>query len=89
MAIDDPPGACMVTMFNPDLQAIQDGAFVTEQAAHGQVGTELLGGNQTVQVIYKALPGYAGPDRFEITFEPGARNVVFNVAVRPSGASSK
>ena len=78
--------ACVITMFNPDLQAVQDGALITERATHGQVWTRLLGADSIAQVFYRPFAGYVGPDRFNITFEPAARDVTFNVTVQPGGA---
>jgi len=88
MTVDNTGEPCVIIMFNPDLQVVQDGALITERAAHGQVWTGLYGGDRVARVVYKALPGYAGPDRFNITFEPAARDVTFNVTVRPPGAPS-
>ncbi len=89
MTVDNTGQACVVTMFNPDLQVVQDGALITERPAHGQVWTELLGGDRVVDVTYRPLPGYAGPDRFNITFEPAARDVTFNVTVRPADVPAR
>ncbi len=86
MTIDNTGQACVITMFNPDLQVVQNGAIISERPTHGQIQTELLAADQVVRVIYQPLPGYAGPDRFNLTFEPAARDVTFNVTVRPPGA---
>jgi len=86
MTVDNSGQACVITMFNPDLQVVQDGAVITERAAHGRVWTGLFGGDRVAKVVYMPLPGYSGPDRFNITFEPAARDVTFNVTVRPPGA---
>ena len=78
--------ACVVTMFNPDLGAVQDAAFVSQRPAHGQAWTQIYGGDRgTVVVFYKPAAAYVGPDTFDITFEPEARDVLFHVTVQPPG----
>jgi hypothetical protein len=78
--------ACVISMFNPDLGAVQDAAFVSLQPAHGQAWTQIFGGDRgTVVVFYKPAAAYVGPDLFDVTFEPEARDVLFHVTVTPPG----
>jgi hypothetical protein len=86
MKIENTGEACSISMFNADLGAAQDGAIVSQRPAHGQVTTQLLGGERgTTIVAYKPNATYAGQDSFDITFEPEARDVVFHVTVTAPG----
>jgi hypothetical protein len=84
MEIENTGQSCSISIFNADLGAAQDGALISTRPQHGQVTTQLLGGERgTTVVVYTPNAAYAGPDLFDITFEPGARDVVFHVTVKP------
>jgi hypothetical protein len=88
MKVENTGEPCVVSMFNPDLGAVQDAAFVTSRPTHGQVVTQVQGGDRgSVIVVYKPAQGYSGPDSFLVTFEPEARDVLFNVMIAPPAAS--
>jgi hypothetical protein len=90
MKVENNGQECSISMFNADLGAAQDGALVSTRPAHGHVITELLGGERgTTKLVYTPDAGYAGPDSFDITFEPGARDVVFRVAVTAPGLPAR
>jgi len=82
MAVKNTGQMCAISMFNPDLGAVQDAAFLSLRPVHGQAWTQIFGGDRgMVIVFYKPTPAYFGPDLFDITFEPGARDVLFHVVV--------
>ena len=73
---------CAISMFNPDLGAIQDAAFLSARPKHGQAWTKIYGGDRgMVVVFYKPTEAYVGPDSFDVTFEPSARDALFQVVV--------
>ncbi len=76
--------ACTLTLINPALNVVVDAALLTGAARHGTATVELIGGARQVAVSYLPQPGYAGPDKFDITLEPGAVGVTFDVVVQPA-----
>lgn len=80
--------ACSLTLFNPDLQIALNAALVTGQPAHGRATAALITGRRQAAVAYVPQHGYAGPDRFSVTFEPNALGVTFSVTVQPSAPAS-
>lgn len=84
MTVGNTGQACSLTLFNPDLQIALNAALVTGQPAHGRATAALVTGRRQGAVSYAPQPGYAGPDRFSVTFEPDAIGVTFSVTVQPS-----
>ncbi len=80
--------ACSLILFNPDLQIVNNAALVNSQPAHGRATAALITAGRQAEVSYAPQPGYAGPDRFSVTFEPNARGVTFAVTVQPSAPGS-
>ena len=74
--------ACTFTLINPALNVVIDAALLTGRASHGVADVRLIGGNRQAEVLYRPAPGYVGPDRFDITLEPNAVGVTFNVDVQ-------
>ena len=75
--------ACSFTLVNPDLQIFNTAALVTEPAMHGLATAGLLSSGVQAGVSYTPQPGYAGPDAFSVTVEPGDRAVRVHVTVQP------
>ena len=82
MTVENTGQVCAISMFNADLGAVQDAAFLSLQPKHGQAWTKIFGGDRgTVVVFYQPTKSYVGLDSFDITFEPEARDVLFHVVV--------
>ena len=75
--------ACTFTLVNVALNRVVDAALLTGAPAHGRAEANLISGNRQASVSYTPLPGYIGPDKFDITLEPDAVGVTINVAVQP------
>lgn len=73
--------ACTFTLINPALNQVVDAALLTGVPRHGVATAELIGGARQVAVSYTPQPGYAGPDRFDVTLEPGAVGITVHVTV--------
>ena len=84
MAVENTGEACRLTLLNPDLQATLSAALVTTPAGHGQAVAGLITLGRQAEVSYVPAPGYAGPDRFSVTLEPGAVGITVAVTVRPA-----
>jgi hypothetical protein len=84
MSVANTGQACSFTMFNPALNLTLNAAFVTGPAARGTAAADLANGRRQVAVAYTPAPGYAGPDRFSVTWEPGGSGVTVDVTVQPA-----
>ena len=74
--------ACSFSLVNYANQVFLNAALVTVPASHGRADAQLVSGNFQALVSYVPQPGYAGPDRFTVTLEPGATGVAVNVTVQ-------
>ena len=83
MAIANTGEACTFTLINPALNLVVDAALLTGRPAHGTATATLIGGARQVAVSYVPQPGYTGPDRFDVTLEPGAVGITVTVTVDP------
>jgi hypothetical protein len=81
MTVDGSGQECSFTVINPDLQAIQSAALVTEPAAHGLADAGLINGHASAAISYRPAPGYTGPDLFTVTIEPGDKTLTVAVNV--------
>ena len=74
--------ACTFVLVNYATQTYLNAALVTVPASHGRATAGLVSGNFQVSVSYVPQRGYAGPDRFVVTIEPGGTGVTLNVTVQ-------
>ena len=74
--------ACTFTLLNQDLQVFLTAALVTTPPSHGRATAELITAGTQGLVTYTPAPGYHGPDKFAVTFEPNALGVTLNVSVQ-------
>jgi hypothetical protein len=79
MTLSNPTQTCRFTMFNADLQLIQNAALLTQPPQRGQAVVELINGNRQVAISYTPGPGFAGSDQFTATVQPGNKTVTVNV----------
>ena len=84
MTVGNTGQACSFTLFNPDLQITLNAALVSSQPGHGRATAALITAGRQAAVSYAPQPGYAGPDRFSVTFEPNDLGVTFAVTVQPA-----
>ena len=77
--------ACTLLLVNPALNVVVDAALLTGPAQHGRATAGLTPGARQAVITYVPAPAYRGPDRFDITLEPGAVGVTFNVVVGAPG----
>ncbi len=56
-------------------------ALLTGPAQHGRAEAQVINGARQVAVSYTPAPGYAGPDEFSVTLEPGATGITVAVTV--------
>lgn len=73
--------ACTMTLVNPALNAVINAALLTGQPQHGQATAGLTPGSRQAIVTYVPQPGYTGPDKFDVTLQPNAVGITFNVMV--------
>lgn len=73
--------ACRIVLVNPALNAVINAALLTGQPAHGVATSGLITGNRQAVVTYVPAPGYAGADKFDVTLQPNAVGITFNVVV--------
>ena len=76
-------GACTLTLINPALNQVINAALITRPAQHGRATAGLISGNRQAVVSYQPAPGYVGRDSFDVTMQPNAVGVTFNVTVGP------
>ena len=81
MQIANTGEACTLTLINPALNAVVNAALLTGPARHGRADTGLISGNRQAIVSYRPEPGYVGPDKFDVTLEPNAVGITFEVTV--------
>ena len=84
MTVANTGQACSFVVINPALNAVVNAALLTGAPSHGQALPEVTNGRRQVAVSYTPVPGYAGPDRFDGTLEPGAVGITVNVVVLPA-----
>ncbi len=84
MTVGNAGQACDLTLFNPDLQVTLNAALVNSQPVHGRAAATLITAGRQAAVSYAPQPGYTGPDRFSVTFEPNDIGVTFSVTVQPN-----
>lgn len=82
MVVNGVAQTCRFTLFNPDLQLVQNAALLTENPTHGRAQVDLINGDRMVAISYAPAPGYVGPDRFTATIEPGDKTVRVSVTAR-------
>ena len=82
MTIANTGQACAFTLINPALNVVINAALLTGAPTHGQAQAGLISGARQAFVSYTPAPGYAGPDKFDITLEPGAVGITVNVTVQ-------
>ena len=85
MTVGNTGQACTFTLINPALNAVINAALLTGAAQHGQAQAGLTPGSRQAVVSYRPAPGYAGPDKFDVTLEPNAVGVTVDVTVQPGG----
>jgi hypothetical protein len=73
--------ACTMTLVNPALNAVINAALLSGRPTHGQATSGLTPGGRQAVVTYVPQPGYTGPDKFDVTLEPNAVGITFNVMV--------
>lgn len=81
MTIRNTGEACTLTLVNQALNVPINAALLSGRPAHGQASSGLISGARQVVVSYVPQPGYAGSDKFDVTLEPNAVGVTFNVTV--------
>ena len=81
MTVRNTGEACTMVLVNPALNAVINAALLTGQPAHGRASSGLISGNRQAVVTYVPAPGFVGADRFDVTLEPNAVGVTFNVVV--------
>ena len=84
MTVANTGQACSFVVINPALNAVVNAALLTGAPSHGQALPEMINGRRQVAVSYVPAPGYAGPDRFDVTLQPEAVGITVNVVVQPS-----
>jgi hypothetical protein len=82
MVVNGTAQTCRFTLFNPDLQLVQNAALLTENPTHGRAEVAVANGDRSVAISYTPAPGYIGPDRFTATIEPGDKTVRVSVTAR-------
>ncbi|HYZ64536.1 MAG TPA: hypothetical protein VE650_18955 [Acetobacteraceae bacterium] len=83
MTVRNTGEACTFILINPALNVAIAAALVTGQPQHGRALAQLISGDRQAAVSYAPMPGYVGPDRFEVTLEPNAVGITVNVTVQP------
>ena len=83
MSVTNTGQACSFLIFNPALNLTLSAALITGPASHGRAEAAVINTGRQVGVSYAPAPGYAGPDRFSVTWEPGGSGATFDVAVTP------
>ena len=73
--------ACTIVLVNPALNAVINAALLTGQPTQGRATAGLISGNRQAVVTYVPAPGFAGADRFDVTLQPNAVGITFNVVV--------
>ena len=73
--------ACTMVLVNPALNAVINAALLTGQPAHGRATSGLISGNRQAVVTYVPAPGFVGVDKFDVTLQPNAVGITFNVTV--------
>lgn len=81
MTIRNTGEACTMTLVNPALNAVINAALLTGQPQHGRATSGLTPGSRQAVVTYVPQPGYTGPDKFDVTLQPNAVGITFNVMV--------
>lgn len=75
--------ACTLTLVNPALNRVINAALITRPAAHGRATAGLTSGSRQAIVSYQPAPGFVGRDTFDVTLQPNAVGITFNVTVGP------
>ncbi|MDP9095287.1 MAG: hypothetical protein M3N26_01815 [Pseudomonadota bacterium] len=81
MTVRNTGESCTMTLVNPALNAVINAALLTGVPQHGRASAGLTPGSRQAVVSYVPVPGYAGPDKFDVTLEPNAVGITFNVMV--------
>ena len=82
MTVGNTGQGCTFAVFNPAQQVFVSAALITEGPAHGVAQAGVAAGGLQGLATYTPQPGYAGPDRFTVTFEPNDRAVRVAVTVQ-------
>jgi hypothetical protein len=82
MTVTNTGQACTFTLINPALNVVVSAALLSGAPTHGRAEAGLISGARQAAVSYTPAPGYVGPDKFDITLEPGAVGVTVNVTVQ-------
>lgn len=88
MTVGNTGEACTFTVFNPAQQIVVNAALVTSQPAHGRATAAVITSGRQAAVSYTPEPGYTGPDRFSVTFEPNDLGVTLAVTVQQAAPAS-
>ena len=83
MSVANTGQACSFLIFNPALNLTLTGAVVNGAASHGRAEAAVINTGRQVGISYTPAPGYAGPDRFAVTWFPFGSGVTVDVAVTP------
>ena len=81
MTVRNTGEACTMVLVNPALNAVINAALLTGRPTHGVATSGLITGNRQAVVTYRPAPGYVGTDKFDVTLQPNAVGVTFNVVV--------
>jgi hypothetical protein len=82
MTLTNTGQACTFTLVNPALNAVVNAALITGAPSRGQASAGVVSAGRQAAVSYVPAPGYAGPDQFSVTLEPGAVGITVNVSVQ-------
>lgn len=81
MTIRNTGEACTITLVNPALNTVINAALLTGVPENGRAAAGLTPGSRQAVVSYMPLPGYTGPDKFDVTLQPNAVGITFSVTV--------
>jgi hypothetical protein len=83
MSVVNSGEACSFLIFNPALNLTLTAALISGPASHGRAEAAVVNTGRQVGVRYTPAPGYAGPDRFAVTWFPFGSGITVDVAVTP------